>query len=87
MKKPTFDNQKNLISESVRSRRLTLHLSQSELAAKLQCLGGTIDQQMVSRVENNLRFVTDFELVLFAKALKTTPDALLAAHLEESDKN
>ena len=44
----------------------------------MQTLGCQIDQQMISKIEHNTRFVTDYELVLFAKALKTTPEALLA---------
>lgn len=78
MRKIHFENNKNVVSEAIREKRLKLRLSQSELAARMQTLGCQIDQQMISKIEHNTRFVTDYELVLFAKALKTTPEALLA---------
>ena len=78
MRKIHFENNKNVVSKTIREKRIKLHLSQSELAARMQTLGCQIDQQMISKIEHNTRFVTDYELVLFAKALKTTPEALLA---------
>ena len=78
MRKIHFENNKNVVSKTIREKRLKLRLSQSELAARMQTLGCQIDQQMISKIEHNTRFVTDYELVLFAKALKTTPEALLA---------
>ncbi len=77
MRKIHYENNKNVVSETIRTKRLTLHLTQSELAARMQTLGCQIDQQMISKIEHNTRFVTDYELVLFAKALKTSPDSLL----------
>ena len=45
-------------------------MSQGELAAKMQTMGVNIDQQMISRVENNLRIVTDYEMICFCKVLQ-----------------
>lgn len=81
MRKIHYENNKNVVSEAIRTKRLALRLSQSELAARMQTLGCQIDQQMISKIEHNTRFVTDYELVLFAKALKTSPEALLEAFM------
>ena len=85
MRKIHFENNKNVVSKTIREKRLKLRLSQSELAARMQTLGCQIDQQMISKIEHNTRFVTDYELVLFAKALKTTPEALLADYASRLD--
>ena len=49
--------------------RLALGLSQTELAGKMQEKHVCLDQQMISRVENNRRIVTDFELLCFCDVL------------------
>ena len=82
MRKIHYENQKNIVSKAIRDARISLSLTQSELAAKMQTLGCQIDQQMISKIEHNTRFVTDYELVLLAKALKTSPEALLADFLK-----
>lgn len=69
MKKILFDNNKNVIFKNLRLRRLDQSISQSELAVKMQLLGVNIDQQMISKIENNARFVTDYELACFCIAL------------------
>lgn len=81
MKKIHYENNKNVISETLRAKRLALRVTQGELAARMQTLGCQIDQQMISKIEHNTRFVTDYELVLLAKALKITPDELLCDFL------
>ena len=78
MRKIHYENNKNVVSEAVRQRRQKLRLTQSELAARMQTLGCQIDQQMISKIEHNTRFVTDYELVLLSRALKTSPDELLS---------
>jgi len=43
----------------------------------MQTKNVNLDQQMISRIENNLRIVTDYELVCFCEVLEITPDELL----------
>ena len=69
MKKILFDNHKNVISKRLQEFRKAKGLSQSQLAAKMQTMGVNLDQQMISRVENNRRIVTDFELLCFCDVL------------------
>lgn len=44
-------------------------ISQSELAARMQVEGITIERDSISRIEIGTRFVTDYELKIFAKVL------------------
>ena len=69
-KKINFGDNKNIIGRRLRALRKENHLTQGELAAKMQTFGINIDQQMISKIERNARIVTDYELACFCKALK-----------------
>ena len=69
MKKILFNNNKNVISKKLKSFRIEKGLSQEQLAAKMQTMGVNLDQQMVSKIEHNTRFVTDYELACFCVTL------------------
>ena len=77
MKKIEFYNNKNIISLRLKQARIEKHLSQSELATKLQLHNINIDQQMISKIEKNMRQVTDYELACICKCLGVSPEWLL----------
>ena len=77
MKKILFNNNKNVISKTLKISRIKQNLSQSQLAAKMQTMGVNIDQQMISKIENNTRFVTDYELACFCTILNVKPEEML----------
>lgn len=77
MKKIIFGENKNIISESLKSIRQDRHLTQGELAAKMQTYNINLDQQMISKIENNNRIVTDYELVCFCRALNVEINDIL----------
>jgi transcriptional regulator with XRE-family HTH domain len=52
-------------------------ISQSDLAAKLQVEGVILERDSISRIENGSRFVADYELKAFAKALNVNIEWLL----------
>ncbi len=70
MKKIEFFGNKNIISTQLKVNRIKCGLTQGELASKMQIMGINIDQQMISKIESNNRFVTDYELCCFCKILK-----------------
>lgn len=84
MKKIQFNDNKNIISEQLRRAREKEGLSQAQLAAKMQTIGINIDQQMISRIEKNLRQVTDYELAAFCEILNVTPGDMLSMFYENS---
>ncbi|MBE6582774.1 MAG: helix-turn-helix transcriptional regulator [Ruminococcaceae bacterium] len=77
MKKISYYNNKNIISQKLKELREKKGLSQSNLAAKLQIMNVNIDQQMISKIEKNNRQVTDYELACICQCLSVTPNDLL----------
>lgn len=52
-------------------------LTQDELAAKLQLEGINISKNILSRIEMGNRYVTDLELIAFARVLNVSTSWLL----------
>ena len=68
--------------KKLRMARLKRRITQSNLAARVQLEGITLERDSISRIEKGTRFVTDYELKTFSKILGvsmewlTTEDAL-----------
>ena len=77
MKKINYGDKRNIIGRRLRTLREEKHLTQGELAAKMQTHDINIDQQMVSKIENNARIVTDYELACFCWVLKVDVNEML----------
>ena len=77
MQQISYKGTKNVISMQLRLMRVRRSVTQKELAARMQVLGVSIDQQAISNIENNKRIVTDYELACFCKALRGTEQELL----------
>lgn len=76
MKTIKFNGHKNIISEKLTLLREKRHLSQQELANKMQIMGVSIDQQAISKIELDKRIVTDYELMCLCKILDVSADDL-----------
>lgn len=72
-----IDGKCNICGEHVRMARENLGLSQEALAARIQLNGHSLTQKAISRTEMGLRIVPDYEIALFADALKVDPLWLL----------
>lgn len=70
MKIYDYGGKKNICGSRIKQARVLRNISQSELAAKMQVEGITIERDSISRIEIGTRFVTDYELKIFAKVLK-----------------
>ena len=77
MRSISYKGKKNVIAMQLKLMRVRKDVTQQELAARMQVLGTSVDQQAISNIENNRRIVTDFELVCFCKALHCTERELL----------
>lgn len=77
MKKLLYNENKNVISKQLKLARIKNNLSQNELAAKMQLMNVNMDQQMISKIEHNMRIVTDYELACFSRVLGISPEELL----------
>ncbi|MBQ7519449.1 MAG: helix-turn-helix transcriptional regulator [Clostridia bacterium] len=83
MKIYDYKGKKNICGERVRQARVLQHLTQSELAAKLQIEEVILERDSISRIEAGTRFVADFELLVLAKVLRVEPAWLLDAEVEK----
>ncbi|MBE7031110.1 MAG: helix-turn-helix transcriptional regulator [Ruminococcaceae bacterium] len=77
MKQRTNANGKNLIGERLKALRANAKLSQRDLARKLQLIGIDIDKNVITRIETNKRYVTDFELQALKEIFGVSYDYLI----------
>ena len=77
MKIYDFDGKKNICGSRIKEARKALHLSQEDLAAKLQVSGVVIERNSISRIESGDRFIADYELLVLSQILGVTPAYLL----------
>ena len=64
------DGKNNIAGQKIMQIRKEKKMSQRKLAAKMQLLGYDVDHYFIRRVENGERFVTDIDLVIFARTLE-----------------
>lgn len=65
---------RNIIGDRLKQARRASkpYITQNELTARLQVMGIGIDRSMLSKIENGVRPVYDFEVAALAKALKVS---------------
>lgn len=71
------DGLNNICGKSIAGLRKDLNISQRILADRLQLSGLDVDKNAIQRIECGKRFVTDIELLAFAKIFNITVDELL----------
>ena len=77
MKIYTYNGEKNIVGERIRQARVVKHISQEELAARMQVRGVILERATISRIETRDRFVTDYELLIFSEVLGVSIEWLL----------
>lgn len=71
------DGLNNVCGKNVAYFRIKMGISQRELADKMQLAGIDIDKNAIQRIECGKRFVTDIEVIAFAKVYGITLEELL----------
>ena len=56
---------KNIVGKNIRKLRIERGYSQRDLVRECELLGYPISQNMISRIENGKRRVTDMELLVY----------------------
>ncbi len=77
MKIYDYHGKKNISGSRIKEARLKLKMSQSDLAAKMQIRGVTIERDCISRVEIGTRFIPDYELPIYTEILQVSVNWLL----------
>ena len=72
-----MDQRKNIVGKKIRELRIGRGYSQRDLVRESELLGYPISQNMISRIENGKRRVTDVELLVFMEVFRVTSNYLL----------
>ncbi len=73
----TDDGLNNICGKNIANLRAQAGISQKALADKMQLVGIDIDKNAIQRIECGKRFITDIEVIAFAKVFNITTDELL----------
>lgn len=73
----TKDGLNNICGKNISRLRIDLGISQRALADKMQLVGMDIDKNAIQRIECGKRFVTDIEIIAFAKVFNVTLEEIL----------
>jgi transcriptional regulator with XRE-family HTH domain len=68
----------NICGKNIAVFRTAMKISQRELADRMQLAGIDIDKNAIQRIECGKRFVTDIEIIAFAKVFDVSFEALLS---------
>ena len=72
-----MDQRKNIVGKKIRELRIGRGYSQRDLVRESELLGYPISQNMISRIENGKRRVTDVELLVFMEVFRVPSASLL----------
>ena len=74
MKKTSQRKQRNIVGKRIRQARLKCvpPVSQDDLAGRLAAVGIVVDQTAISRMENQSRYLMDYEVAAVARCLKVS---------------
>ena len=71
------DGLNNVCGKNIALFRTKIKISQRELADRMQLVGLDIDKNAIQRIECGKRFVTDIEIIAFAKIFDVSFEELL----------
>lgn len=77
---------RNIVGPIIREAREEKGLTQAMLVARLNLEGWDISRETLAKVESQVRWVADFELVQLAKGVGVEPGDLLRRALKRSAK-
>jgi transcriptional regulator with XRE-family HTH domain len=71
-----MNNPRNIVGPQIRRLRDRQGLTQPMLAARCRRWGWDLSRETLAKIETQLRWVSDFELLCLARALRVEPDDL-----------
>lgn len=83
MKIYDYNGKKNICGDRLREARVVRRLRQEDLAAQIQLKGINMERDSISRIEIGTRFVSDFELKIFAEVLGVSVNWLLGIDMQD----
>lgn len=82
----TQDDGKNIVAERLKALREHYGYSQRDLADQLQLADFDVDKNMITRIETNNRYVSDFEIKALAEFFDISYSYLLDGIPTEKDR-
>lgn len=82
----TKDGLNNICGKNIALLRTGLKISQRELADRMQLIDIDIDKNAIQRIECGKRFVTDIEIVAFARVFNVSLEKLLNENHKKDTK-
>lgn len=73
----TKEGLNNVCGKNISKYRFEMKISQKKLADRMQLVGIDIDKNAIQRIECGKRFVTDIEIIAFAKVFNISFQELL----------
>jgi transcriptional regulator with XRE-family HTH domain len=77
---------RNIVGPLVRELREKQGLTQAELVAKLNLAGWDVSRDIVARIEGQIRWVADFEIVKLAEGLGVDAPILIRQAIAKGQK-
>jgi transcriptional regulator with XRE-family HTH domain len=71
------NNPRNLVGPTIRKLRYQADLTQPQLSARCSRWGWNLSRETLAKIESQLRWVSDFELLCLALALRVQIEELL----------
>ena len=87
MKIYAYNGQSNICGKRIYEARKKNHITQSQLAARLKIAGVCIERDSISKIESGRRFVADYEIVAFSRALDVSVIWLLGIANNQQDEH
>ena len=75
-----MSNPQNIVGPRIKALRLQQGLTQAMLAARCGMLGWDVGENVVTKIETQIRCVVDFELLCIAQALDARVEQLLPSN-------
>lgn len=67
-----FQDNFNIVGSAIKQFRKQQKITQEDLCARMQVMGYQMSRSDISKIENGKKFIADFEVLGFAKALKVS---------------
>ena len=64
-----YKGKKNICGNRIKESRISQKISQTDLAARLQIEGVILERDSLSIIENGIRIVKDYEIIVFSRVL------------------
>jgi len=77
---------RNIVGPLVRELREKQKFTQADLVAKLNLAGWDVSRDIIARIEGQVRWVADFELIKLAEGLGTDASTLIRQAVSKGQK-